>query len=112
MEVHSRNVTHGCSGSPSFATRSERTALPARRQRPPLTVRPSWSDGSSPVSQAVLADPPQLSLELDDPKGVLAWVDDPGRPGELEFGNSVIGLQPRKVIVLDVDPAGTELPDL
>src|SRR3954468_9345940 len=99
-------------GSPSFATRSERTAVPARRQRPPLTVRPSWSNGSPPASQAVLADLPWLSLELDDAKGVLAWVDDPGRPGQLEIGDSVIGLQPRKVIVLDFDPAGTELPDL
>src|SRR3954451_11818733 len=101
-----------CAAGSAMERLAERTTLRARRQRPPLTVCPVVVRRVIARSHAVLGELTPLSLELDDPKGVLAWVDDPGRPGELEIGDSVIGLQPRKVIVLEFDPAGTELPDL
>src|SRR5215216_7707447 len=67
-------------------------------------ARPAWfdeRDGSG-------APRPRLLLELEDAEGVLARVDDPGRPGEADIGDAVLGLEPGQVVVLDLDPAGAE----
>ena len=52
---------------------------------------------------------PRLLLELEDAEGVVAQVDDPGRPGKADVGDAVLGLQPRQVVVLNLDAAGPEL---
>src|SRR4029450_9339021 len=53
-----------------------------------------------------------LALELQAGAGVLAWADDPGNPGEPEVGDAVLGLEAGQVVVLNLDPARTELGDL
>src|SRR5215212_7264263 len=52
---------------------------------------------------------PRLLLELEDAEGVLARVDDPGRPGKADVGDAVLGLEPGHVVVLDLDAAGAQL---
>src|ERR1700745_2397577 len=55
---------------------------------------------------------PRLFLDLEDAESVRCWVDDPGGPGEADVGDAVFCLEPRGVVVFDLDAAGAEFGQL
>src|SRR5437879_8326162 len=51
-------------------------------------------------------------LDLDHSDTVLARIDEPGHPGEANVGDTIDGLEARRVVVLDLDAALLQLSDL
>jgi hypothetical protein len=51
-------------------------------------------------------------LQLHDGQRVLVWIDDPGHEREADVRDPVDRLQPRHVVLLDLDAARTQLGEL